>query len=107
MSIAEKGTGKTLSLRGMNMKKCEDMSIYFFVSAFVTAFPPYRQTKATVQCDSRNVTASGWNSDLVQYFDGSSKRNWECLTNKNNSALFFYATTRIQSGYDQSSLSVL
>lgn len=69
------------------MKKCEDMPVYFFVSAFVTAFPRYKQTNAKVQRDSRNVTTSGWTSDLIQHSDGSSKRNWECLTNKNNSAL--------------------
>ncbi len=81
--------------------------MFISFSAFVTAVPSYRQTNAQVQRDSRNVTASGWTSDLFQYSDGSSKRNWECLTNENNSALFFYTTTRIQSDYDQSSHSVL
>lgn len=73
----------------MNTKKFENMPVYFFVSAFVTAFPPYIQTNAKVQHDSRNVTASGWTSDLIQHADGSSKRNWECQANKTTALCSF------------------
>lgn len=55
--------------------------------AFATAFPPYTETNAKVLRDSRGVTSSGWNGDLIQLAGSSTRSLIHGITNKNNNAL--------------------